>query len=197
MKKLLTSTWMIVLIGVVLYIGATIFFWKTPKVAPVSAGASQPFANLRGPSWNFVSPEADQLISELKDKKAELDTRESQLNELAARLEAQRAELNQATQAVFQTQMDFDKMVLRVKDDETANLKKLAKVYSAMTPDGAANIFSQMDDETVVKILLFMKEEQVAAVLESLAKKGTAESKRAVDISERVRVSVVRTTASK
>jgi flagellar motility protein MotE (MotC chaperone) len=195
MKKLLTSTWMIVLIGAVLYIGATIFFWKTPSVTPTRTVASQPMATLRGPSWNFVSPEADQLISELKEKKESLDKREQQLNELAARLDTQRAELDQATQAVYKAQMDFDKMVFQVKEDETANLKKLAKVYSAMSSDGAANIFSQMDDESVVKILLFMKEDQVAAILESLAKKSDAEAKRAVDISERVRVSVVAATS--
>ena len=66
-----------------------------------------------------------------------LDDREQRLNELATRLDTERGEISNATLSVQQLQADFDKNVLRVKDEETANLKKLAKVYSAMTPDGA------------------------------------------------------------
>lgn len=190
MTKLLTSTWATISVGVIVFIGATMFFWKTPMAKVVHKEHSQPIARLNGPSWNFINPEADQLIRELKEEKKALEEREQELTELAARLKSQQAELSQVTQAVYQAQLDFDKAVLRIKEEETANLKKLAKVYSAMSPQGAAGIFAEMDNETVVKIMAFMKEADTAAILENLGKKGAAEAKRAVEISEQLRVSL-------
>jgi flagellar motility protein MotE (MotC chaperone) len=69
-------------------------------------------------------------------------------------------------------------------------LKKLAKVYSGMTPDAAATVMTKLDDAVVVKIMLSMKESETGAILETMAKKGPAEAKRAADISEHVRLSV-------
>jgi hypothetical protein len=54
-----------------------------------------------------------------------------------------------------------------------------------------------MDNETVVKIMLFMKEADTAAILENLGKKGATEAKRAVELSESLRVSVSRPAAIK
>ena len=112
-------------------------------------------------------------------------------------LAAEQTEINQATQAVHQLQMDFDKNVVRVQEEETANLKKLAKVYSAMTPDSAANIFAELDDPSVIRILVFMKEAETAAILESLAKKGAPDAKRVASLSESLRLSIYRNTSSK
>jgi flagellar motility protein MotE (MotC chaperone) len=57
-----------------------------------------------------------------------------------------------------------------------------------MTPDGAAKIFAEMDEESVGKILLQMKETDAALILESLSRQGGASAKRAADLSERLRV---------
>jgi flagellar motility protein MotE (MotC chaperone) len=112
------------------------------------------------------------------------------LNELAARLESERAELNQVTQSVHQLQTEFDRSVLRIKDQEIVNLKKLAKVYGDMAPETAATVMAEMDNEAVVKILLYLKDDQTAAVLEALAKKGQAQARRTAEISETVRLSL-------
>jgi flagellar motility protein MotE (MotC chaperone) len=194
MKRIFTSSWMIVLAGAIVYAGSTFLFWKTPAPVPVAARA---FARARGqamPSWDFVNPEADQLIAELRTEKEQLSKRSQDLDALALRLEAERSEVNQVTQTVFRLQTDFDKSVLRVQTEEIANLKKLAKVYAAMTPATAAGIFASLDDAAVVKIMLFMKESEAAAILESIAKKSPADSKRAAALSERLRVAVFRTT---
>ena len=98
--------------------------------------------------------------------------REQQLSDLCVRLQTERSELNTVTQTVHQMQADFDQNVLRIQEEEVANLKKLAKVYAAMTPETAANIFAEMDDTPVVKIMVFMKDGETAGIFESLAKKG-------------------------
>ncbi len=199
MIKLLTSNWMTALIGAVVYLLATVAFWKTPVRPPGGGSAEQSASAARhaGASWEFTNPEADQLIAELKVEKKALEKREQQLNDLALRLTAEQTEINQATQSVHQLQIDFDKNVVRVQEEETANLKKLAKVYSDMTPESAANIFAELDDPSIIRIMVFMKENETAAILEAMAKKGSPEAKRVAALSESLRLSIFRNTASK
>jgi len=195
MTRLLTSNWTTALIGAVAYLIASVLFWKTP--VPPPRHSSGPIINLIGPSWEFSNPEADQLVNELKTQKKALAAREQQLNEMEVRLQAERAELSQVTQSVRLLQTDFDKAVVHVQADETANLKKLSKVYSEMAPENAANVLEQMDDLAIVKIMMFMKDAETAGVLESLAKKGQADAKRAAMISDRLRLANPRPSPAK
>ncbi len=190
MKKLLSPTWLTLPVSAVIYLAATVLFWKTPVLAASAATASR--AAGHGASWEFRNPESDQLVSELREEKNSLDKRTQQLNELATRLDTEQSEINAARLSVQQLQSNFDQSVLRVQTEETANLKRLAKVYSAMTPEGAANIFAGLDDTTVAKIMVFMKDTDAAGILEVLSKKGDAEAKRAASLSERLRVASYR-----
>jgi len=132
------------------------------------------------------------LIAELKMEKEGLALREQQLKELATRLAAERSEINQTTQAVNRLEKEFDERIVRVREEETANLKKLAKTYAAMSAEGAAAILKQMEDDQIVKILVFIKEGDSAPILEAFAKSGEADAKRVAMISERVRVASFR-----
>jgi flagellar motility protein MotE (MotC chaperone) len=190
MMKLLQSGWMTMLLGTLSYLATTLVLLSPAKVRPDKAhDATGPLNSNRGVSWEFFNPELDRLITELVAEKKALAEREQQLNELATRLEAERAELNQITQAVHRLQVEFDRSVTRVRDDESANLKRLAKIYSTMAPEGAVAILKELDDDRVVKILLFLKEAETAPLLEALARLGPAEAKRAALISERLRTS--------
>ena len=74
---------------------------------------------------------AKPLVAELKKEKEAVGIREQQLNDLALRLQNERTELNQITQKVFQMQREFDTNVVRVREEELPNLKRLVKVYSS------------------------------------------------------------------
>jgi hypothetical protein len=81
--------------------------------------------------------------------------------------------------------------VVKLEADEVENLKRLAKVYATLTPDAAVNIFRDLDDSTVVKILFFMKSDTVGAVLQEMATAngGVAEQvRRAAKISDMLRL---------
>ena len=178
--------------GAVLYFLGTVVFWKPPVALQATVSSEATAATHNGPSWEFTNPEADQLVSELKDERAAVKKREQELDALAVRLAAEQTEINQATQSVYQLQMDFDKNVVRIKEEETANLKKLAKVYSAMTPESAAKVFTEMDDQAVIKIMVFMKDSDTAAILEAIAKTGSTEAKRVAVLSETLRLATYR-----
>jgi len=83
-----------------------------------------------------------------------------------------------------------DKNLFRIKEDEAGNLKKLAKMYTAMEPASAARILRELDDAIVVKILTLVKEQETALILESLSRMGEAETRRAAAISESLRSAI-------
>jgi flagellar motility protein MotE (MotC chaperone) len=192
MTKLLSNQWIAAPIGAVIYLVATVLFWQKP-VLPIPQKIAA-IVQAIGPSWDFNNPEADQLIAELKIEKKTVQEREQQLDDLASRLNTERAELGQVIVSVRQLQGEFDKAVLHVKDDETGNLKKLAKVYGAMSPDSAATVLEQLDNEAIVKVMIFLKDTETAAILEAMAKKGDAAARRTAQISEQIRLSAHSTT---
>ena len=137
--------------------------------------------------WERHDPEVDLLLHEINNEKELLAKRASELKELETRLAAERAELNQVTQRVAQVQQEFDQSVIRIKEEETPNLKKLAKLYMTMSPEGASAIFRELDDQVVVKLLTFMKEDQSAPLLEAMAQQGEEQAKRAASLAEAMR----------
>lgn len=208
MNKFLQSPLFAALVGLILYVVVTAMFW--PPMKPVlpeeTDGATNSVAlhkpkarapKVKTPSWDFTNPEVDSLVSELRKEKQALADRARQLDELAARIQAEKAELSAVTQNVHQLQRELDQTVLKVDEEEATNLKKLAKIYSSMSPDGAASILKQLDEATVVKMMTFMKESETAPILETLAKIGDEESKQAAAISERLRLTIPRKTATK
>jgi flagellar motility protein MotE (MotC chaperone) len=194
MPKVLNSPWIGSIAGLVAFLAVTAGTWNSAtrkiQAAREAASATNNVAKTETP-WSFDTVEIDSLVKELKDERQALSKREKDLNELAARLNAERDELTQLTQTVYRMQKDFDMGVSHVTEEETVNLKKLAKTYSGMEAEGAAAIFKQMDDTSIVKILVFMKDEQRGPILASLAKGGDTEAKRAADLTEKLRVAVV------
>jgi flagellar motility protein MotE (MotC chaperone) len=189
MIKILQSNWMCAVIGAISYLVTTVLVWPAPHVparlarATIGRGMGAPDA-----SWNFWNPEVDQLIADLQVQKRTLASRQQELSDWAGRLEVERQEISAITQTVARLQQDFDQQVVRVRETETTNLKKLAKIYSAMSPDGATTILKELPDEQVVKILMFMKDTETAPILELLAKQGQGEARRAAMITERLRL---------
>ncbi len=137
--------------------------------------------------WERHDPEVDQLLHELKNEKELLAKRAAELKELETRLAAERAELNQVTQRVAEIQQEFDASVIRIKEEEGPNLKKLAKLYMTMSPEAASAIFRELDDEVVVKLFAIMKEDQSAPLLEAMARGGEEQAKRAASLAEALR----------
>ncbi len=190
MIRTLQSSWVTALVGCLLYLGVTFAMLSPGKFegaqAAQSAEAAQKSAN-DDPSWKFRNPEIDQWMAELKREKEALATREQQLQELALRLETERKEFTTVTQTVYQLQAEFDKNVIRIKDQEVENLKRQAKVFSNMSPDAAATLVNEMAEEEAARVLFNMKPDEVSAILENLSKLGKTGSKRAADIAENLR----------
>ena len=188
MTRILQSSWLVALIGCLLYLGTTMALirpasFQRPRAAIAPAASSL----LEEPSWKFRNPEFDQWVGELKREREALTLREQQLQELQTRLDSDRQELNTATQTVYQLQAEFDRNVIRIKDQEIDNLKRQAKVLSSMSPDGAAGLITEMSEDAAVRILFTMKPDDASAILETLSKTGKSGAKRAAVITEKMR----------
>jgi flagellar motility protein MotE (MotC chaperone) len=192
MIRILQSPWSASFLGTVAYLATLVVCWRPVALPPAPAAARH---GLPGPgaSWVFSNPEIDLLMSELRSQKEALGAKERDLTELSARLQSERAELSQLTKSIERVQADFDQNVTRVRQEEEANLKKLAKMYATMTPEGATTIFKALDDATIVKIMTLMKDSESAPVLELMARQSEAEAKRVAGISERLRLSFTET----
>jgi len=160
---------------------------QLPPPAAAHADEEEEAVSINGPSWTFFNPEMEQIMGELKLERDSVAVKEKHLHELAARLRLERAELDEELKKMKDIQTKVDRDVMRIKDDELGNLKKLAKMYAIMEPAGAAKIMRELDDVVVVKILTLMKEPEVALILESFARMGELETKRAAQLSESLR----------
>jgi len=137
--------------------------------------------------WQRHNPEIDQLLQEVRREKEDLQKRTAELRELAARLQAERAEINAITQRVAQLQTEFDQNVVRIKEDEVPTLKRLAKLYTTMSPEAVLAIFKETDDASVVRILHAMKDADSAPLLDAMARQGEAQSRRAAALTDALR----------
>jgi flagellar motility protein MotE (MotC chaperone) len=194
MLKKLNSPWIGSIVGLVAFLAVTGATWNaaTRDMARAqNAAAAAPIANAAETLVVGDNVEVEALIKELREERDMLSKRERDLNELQARLAAERNELTQLTQAVHNMQKEFDASVSRVTEEEPVNLKRLAKTYGSMDAEGAAKIFKQMDDGSIVKIMLYMKEQETGPVLSALSRLGEIDAKRAGDLTEKLRLAVL------
>lgn len=194
----LKSAWFGALTGTLLFCAVMVFLLHPAKVLPPGLPAPAPSADPgkratlgAKATWDLVNPDLHRLIHELRTQKSALAAKEKELNDYAARLASERAELNTVTQAVHRMQQEFERTFERnntlIRDEEAANLKRLAKMYASMTPEGATPILKVMPDDQVVRILLYMRDTETGPLLENLARGGETEAKRAAQLTERIR----------
>jgi flagellar motility protein MotE (MotC chaperone) len=154
-----------------------------PSVPPATTDPKNP-----PPSWSYFNPDVEYLVKELKDNKLSLGSKERELRELEARIAAERLELSAATQMVARLRAEIDAAILKMKDDEQLNLKRLAKTYAAMEPAGSSKVLLELEPDMAAKILHLMKDDVVAGVLDAMSKAGNEGVKRAAELTRRLRL---------
>jgi flagellar motility protein MotE (MotC chaperone) len=187
MMRLLQSSWLVSLTGCIVYLATTAVVLSSAKFESAGPDVETPLSANDDPSWKFRNPDFDQWIEDLKNEKVALEARKLQLVEWETRLQAESQELSTVTQRVAQIQADFEKDVLRLRDEQIKNLKRQAKVMADMAPEAALAMLDQMPDDDAARVLSVMKNDQVVLMLGTMSKLGKAQTKRAVAITERMR----------
>lgn len=186
MIRILQSGWMAALIGCVLYLATTVIVLSPSKFAGLHRQDKPDYSANDDPSWRFRNPEFNEWVSQIQVEKEKLDLREQRLEEWQTRLNTELQEISTVTQTVNQLQSEFDKNVIRFKAQEVDNVKHQAKLISAMSPEGAVAMMSNMSDEDVVRILFTMKPDQASLILDSLSKISPVEAKHAALLTEQL-----------
>lgn len=169
---------------------------KTAKVAepmgiggaPLAGKTADQLKDPEPPSWNYYNPDVEFLITYLEQKSNSFRIRQKELEELGQRLAAERAELASVTQSVARLRDDIDRQIIRIQEDEAANVKRLAKTYASMEPTSVAKVLAELDEKLVVKIMSQMKDDQNAAILDALAKTDAQGARLAAGISDKLRL---------
>ena len=202
--KFIQSKLFAAILGSLMFMLTSAFLTRQGLSTPVSGGGESgeegehaPKANTTGASWLFFNPELDQVMNDLKAERDAVAAKDRQLAEATTRLRAERAELDEALKELKKIQLQVDRDVFRMKEDEAANLKRLAKMYASMDPAGAARILKELDDVVVVKILGLMKEAETGVILDAMSRLGVPETKRAAGISENLRAATAARTPAK
>lgn len=156
--------------------------------APLAGKTADQLKEAVEPSWNYYNSDVEFLIDYLEKKSNSFKIRQKELDELGQRLTAERAELASVTQSVARLRDDIDRQIIRIQEDEAANVKRLAKTYAGMEPTSVAKVLAELDEKLVVKIMSQMKDDQNAAVLDALAKSGGEGARLAADISDKLRL---------
>lgn len=188
MKKILSANWFVVLAGSLAYLGTTLFCFSAAKFEPIRRTEAAPEQDpTTSESWSFKNPDADLMIAELKREKEALSVREQQLGDLEARLASERLEISVVLEGVGRVQKELDAAILRIKQEEIPNLKKLAKIHAAMSPEGSANILKEQTDDEVLKVLFYLKPGETGPILEAFGRLEKATAQRAAQLTERLR----------
>lgn len=193
--QILSKPWFLAVLGLILAIGTQfvalkvhweeLFPEKKHKALVVTREEPQAF------TWGFSSDAILQLQRELEDRISALDLREQNLASYESRLQSDRAEIEDIKAQVELMRNELMEGIVKLEGDEQENLKRLAKTYATLTPEASVNIFRELDDSTVVKILFFMKSDTVGAILQEMATAngGVAEQvRRAAKISDMLRL---------
>lgn len=192
--RFLNAPWFLALLALALVLGTQVvafkIYWKElfPPPKDILVVHRQDPSPLH---WSFSTEEIEALQRELESRLEKAKEKESFLASYEARLEADRAEVEDMMRNVEIMRDSLLQDVIRLEEAEQRNLKTLAKTYSELDAPATVNIFNELDDATVVKIMFFMKPDIVAEILEEMATRQGANGalvRRAAKLSDMLRL---------
>ncbi|MDI3546973.1 MAG: hypothetical protein PWR10_625 [Halanaerobiales bacterium] len=115
----------------------------------------------------------NQLLEKFKESENRLKEVSTKKEELQQSLAAARRQVDEYTKKVEKLEKELA-LLKKERLDEQERLDKLVKIYSKMKPEDAARIFSSLDEDMVLDLLINLKEEQAAAILSALPPEDAA-----------------------
>lgn len=162
------------------------------KIVDFSIGVEEVFAEAREPdkTQKPVEPVAEENATEditeqflsstptrkeieylqkLSKRRAELDRRKRQLDDREKLLEAVELRIVERTNSLKKIKETIEAALAKHAKREKAQLDSLVKIYSAMKPKEAAQIFNSLDDDVLLAIVENMKEKKMGAILAKMS----------------------------
>jgi flagellar motility protein MotE (MotC chaperone) len=132
-----------------------------PQAQPASAGPKDP-----PPQQTASLSQAElDVLQQLTERRSILEQREGELEERAALLQAAETRIDQKIQDLRDLRTTLEQLT-RIRDDqEEKKILSLVKIYETMKPKEAAQIFQELEMDTLLLVVDRMKERKLAPVL--------------------------------
>ncbi len=110
-----------------------------------------------------------EYLQKLAKRRQELDRRSGELDVREKLLEAVEMRIVERTTSLKKIEATIEAALKKHDALERAQLESLVKIYSAMKPKEAAQIFNNLDDEVLISIVQNMKEKKMGAILAKMS----------------------------
>jgi len=140
---------------------------KAADTSSRGTGASDAPAGSDAPSLDpqgLTASEID-VLQRLAQRRAELDRRASELDQRDVVLQAAEKRIDQKIAKLESLQKGIQQDVQKRSAEDDARLQSLVKIYEAMKPKDAAQIFEQLDMPVLLSVIQRMKELKTSAIL--------------------------------
>lgn len=197
--KVLIKYWYIILLSAVLSFGAALITlymrkaeWVPDEVveSPAKKEASD-FASMSEDyvNWNYEIRQIEDLQVKMQSERELIEKEKLELSALRQQVNSELSEMLEMREEINALRDSVDAEFYAVKESEGGNLKRLAKVYSAMKPPAVVGLFSSMEMELVVKIMSVIPEEAAADILAEMTQpnQGPELMNLAITITEKLR----------
>ncbi len=192
----LGSPWFLGILSLVLVI-VTQLFLVVSKLKPIFTELKPPDTEevvlRKSGFFSFRSQEIETLVANLTEEKIKYSKSKSELKELEVQLNAEKKELQEMQKNIEKMMANISSRILLITKSEKKNLGELATTYSNLTPESAVEVFKEMDDMLIVKILASMEPAAVAPVFQAMIKSSNSSeyaTKRVARLSELLRMRV-------
>ena len=159
-----------------LFEGAKAWAEEAVPAAVSAAGAAAPAARTPAPAVCALTPEqlAQQagvsvaelrIIQSLKNRRVELDARDTDLGTVLPLMMAAEQKLDAKIQALNALKAEVNVLLGQVDEKEKAETDRLVAVYSAMRPREAAAVFATLDDSVRLPIAAAMRPRGLSAIM--------------------------------
>jgi flagellar motility protein MotE (MotC chaperone) len=138
----------------------------TPPMSTSSPSGSDPLKPSTG-AQRF-SPAEVELLQGLSKRRTELDERAEQLDRRELLLKAAEQRVQEKIDKLQQMQVQVDKALGKVDEQEDERLKSLVHIYENMKPQEAARILEQLDMTVLLHVLTRMKDQKTGPILASM-----------------------------
>lgn len=169
---LLRSYWFLAVLALVVNVATylALFMGSGSQLASVIPKAQDPSAAPEEyiPFWDFRTDQIESLVEDLKQENDRISIREAELLKIESRISSEREELERLRAEVEVYQDELMTRIITVEESEEKNIKTLATTYAAMPAESAVQVFDEMDDFFVAKLLSMMGTETVSSIFEQM-----------------------------
>ena len=165
-------------------------FWEKIVVADFVQRPSEENLLAKMEYLRKLTLEMDAWRVTAKKRSDALDKRDARLRESESNVSLQTAAMDKIQQEIKKMQTQLDARLLLVETAQQANNKQLAKIYTAMTPEGAAEVLAKIPDDEVAQVFRLMKENHSAKILEVWGGKGGDLTEKAAHVIKLMRVAI-------